>query len=133
MATLHYGVNPTVNKINRVNVLKHQLMKSTGLSKDTIRHYEKIGLLQPRRMHNGYFDYPNSSIERIELIKHAKLLGMSLQEIANLLTPWENGEISNQEKVDIFLIQLNKVDNKISDLLQTKKYLENKLQQIKIP
>jgi DNA-binding transcriptional MerR regulator len=111
-------------------MLKHELMKKTGLTRDTIRHYEKMGLLQPNRLINGYFDYPLSSIARVELIKHAKLLGMPLREIANLIIPWENKEISNQDKVEIFKIQLNKVDNKINALLQMKKHLQMKLEQI---
>jgi len=111
-------------------MLKNELMKKTGLKKDTIRHYEKIGLLQPIRISNGYFDYADNSLARIELIKHAKLLGMSLREILELLRPWESGELSNQQKIDIFKNQLIKVDDKINDLVKTKEYLQVKLQSI---
>lgn len=106
-------------------------MKRTALNKDTIRHYEKIGLLLPNRLNNNYFDYPESSVERIKLITHAKLLGMTLREIHALITDWENKQLTKQQKVYIFKEQLSKVDNKINDLKKTKEYLKSKLKNIK--
>ena len=59
-----------------------QLCRTTGMTKDTIRFYEKIGLLPPvKRKPNGYKDYPESIIEQIKLLKHAKELGFTLNEI----------------------------------------------------
>ncbi len=111
-------------------MLKNELMKKTALRKDTIRHYEKIGLLEPVRLLNGYLDYPESSIERIELVKHAKSLGMTLREITELIIPWENGAFSIEEKVKIFKDQLTEIDHKIQDLQNTKSYLNLKLENI---
>ena len=111
-------------------MLKNELMKKTDLRKDTIRHYERIGLLEPVRLHNGYLDYPESSVDRIELVKHAKSLGMTLREITDLIVPWENNEFSTEEKVKIFKDQLSEINKKILDLENTRSYLTNKLQHL---
>ncbi|MCG8613058.1 MAG: MerR family transcriptional regulator [Pseudomonadales bacterium] len=108
-------------------MLKSELIKRTGLKKDTIRHYEKIGLLNPVKLENGYFNYPESTLARIELIKHAKRLGMTLQEIASLIAPWENDEIEVEEKLEIFHYQLERVERKIQELQNTRSYLRHKL------
>ena len=65
-----------------------QLSKRTGFSKDTIRYYEKIGLLvlpKQRRMVNNYKDYPESFVEVLNAIRKYKDLGFTLEEIRELL------------------------------------------------
>jgi DNA-binding transcriptional MerR regulator len=65
-----------------------QLSKRTGLSKDTIRYYEKIGLLvmpKRRRLDNNYKDYPEEIAETLHVIRKYKELGFTLEEIRELL------------------------------------------------
>ncbi len=109
-------------------MLKKALMQKSGLSKDTIRHYEQLGLLQAKRMENGYLDYSDSALERIELVKHAKRLGMSLKQIAALIEPWEQGSIPIEQKRAIFKRQICKVEQQITALQQTRQYLQAKLE-----
>lgn len=112
-------------------MLKNELMQKSGLNRDTVRHYTKIGLLKPIRLANGYLDYPTSSLSRIELIKHAKAIGMTLNQVVELLDPWEKGVISDDQKVLIFQEQLTEVDAKIASLQQAKCYLKQKLAHLK--
>jgi DNA-binding transcriptional MerR regulator len=58
------------------------LAQATGLSRDTLRFYERQGLLQARRQANGYRDYPPEAVEWLGYIRTAQRLGFSLQEIA---------------------------------------------------
>jgi DNA-binding transcriptional MerR regulator len=61
------------------------LCRSTGMTKDTIRFYEKIGLLVDiKRKSNGYKDYSDTHVEQLKLLKHAKELGFTLNEIKEL-------------------------------------------------
>lgn len=62
-----------------------QLAKQTSVTVVTIRHYEKIGLLHPKRLVSGYRSYQAKDVITLELIKHAKQLGFSLTEVAEFL------------------------------------------------
>lgn len=62
------------------------LAEQAGVSVDTLRHYEREGLLAPeRRSPAGYRAYGSGSLERLQFILRAKELGFSLQEIRELL------------------------------------------------
>ena len=61
-----------------------ELAASTGNSKDTIRYYEKVGLLHPE-VRNKQRDYSRQDIEALEEIHRLKQVGFSLQEIKMLM------------------------------------------------
>lgn len=62
-----------------------ELAKATGLTTKTIRFYESLGLMQgPQRSESGYRLYRQEHTERLEFIKKAKRLGLSLQEIREI-------------------------------------------------
>ena len=62
------------------------LARATRVNRETIRYYERRGLLQrPMRSSAGYRQYPAAVAQRIRFIKHAQALGFSLEEIAELL------------------------------------------------
>ncbi len=64
-----------------------QLAKKAGVNIDTIRYYEKQGLIpKPSRRESGYRQYSEDSVKRILFIKRAKELGFSLKEISELLS-----------------------------------------------
>lgn len=61
--------------------------RRAGVGVDTIRYYEREGLLpRPHRRSSGYRDYDESAVERLRFIRHAKQLGFSLAEIRDLLS-----------------------------------------------
>ncbi|HMM57285.1 MAG TPA: MerR family DNA-binding protein [Rudaea sp.] len=60
--------------------------RRVGVGIDTIRYYEREGLLPaPRRRISGYRDYDAGAIERLRFIRRAKALGFTLDEIRELL------------------------------------------------
>lgn len=60
---------------------------SAGLAIDTVRYYEREGLLEkPARSASGYRHYRPDAIARLRFIRQAKELGFSLREIKELLT-----------------------------------------------
>lgn len=62
------------------------LAEQAGVSCRTIRYYERIGLLQPaRREGTGYRYYDRTSIERLDKIAALKRLGLSLEEIGQVI------------------------------------------------
>lgn len=63
-----------------------QAATATGLTTKTIRYYEHQGLLPPApRTESGYRQYRSADIERLEFIKKAKRLGLTLDEIRDIL------------------------------------------------
>ncbi|MCR6642528.1 MAG: MerR family transcriptional regulator [Sporocytophaga sp.] len=64
------------------------LVKKSGLSKDTIRYYEKMGLIKvdkKERRENNYKEYSEDILVRLTLVKRLKLLGFTLNEIADTI------------------------------------------------
>lgn len=65
--------------------------QQTGLSTDTLRYYEKIGLLKKvNRMPSGVRLYNDQDLSRLRFIRRAKTMNFSLDEIAQLLQMREN-------------------------------------------
>jgi MerR family mercuric resistance operon transcriptional regulator len=64
-----------------------KLARASGIGIETIRYYEREGLLQkPPRTESGYRQYSPEIVSRLRFIKHAKDLGFSLKEISELLS-----------------------------------------------
>jgi MerR family transcriptional regulator, copper efflux regulator len=98
-----------------------ELAKKTGLSKDTIRFYTKIGLITPGTRHAGtrlYNEYPPETIERLNTICHGKGLGFRLSEIKDLLDVWQSGGLSIAEQIEI-------IDRKVQEIAEKKRQLES--------
>jgi DNA-binding transcriptional MerR regulator len=64
---------------------RSQLANAAGVSGETLRYYEKMGLVQPKRSENGYRVYPEGTVERLAFIKRAKEAGFTLDEIRKTL------------------------------------------------
>jgi DNA-binding transcriptional MerR regulator len=70
-----------------------ELATRAGTSADTVRYYEKLGLLgPPSRSEGGYRLYGAAELGRLQFIRRAKLLGLSLEEIRGLLGLAEEGD-----------------------------------------
>ncbi|MFD7534779.1 MerR family transcriptional regulator [Streptomyces sp. NPDC059819] len=68
-----------------------QLAERTGVPATTLRFYESSGLLPADRATSGYRVYGQDAVERLAFIGAAKLVGLPLEEIAELLAVWESG------------------------------------------
>ena len=59
------------------NMKTNELEKEIGLSKYTIRYYEKEELIQPKREENGYRDYDDETVQKLKIIKFLRNLQIS--------------------------------------------------------
>ena len=67
-----------------------EVSKQYGLSADTLRYYEKFGLIYTKRKENGYRHYPPETLDTLKYIQIGQELGFSLNEIkANLQLIWD--------------------------------------------
>ncbi len=63
-----------------------ELAKATGVEVETIRYYEKQGLLpEPARRDNGYREYEAPHLEQLSFIRHCRTLDMPLADVGRLL------------------------------------------------
>ena len=63
-----------------------ELSQATGVDVETIRYYEKTGLLPaPARLANGYRAYGTSHLERLAFVRHCRALDLPLAEVQRLL------------------------------------------------
>lgn len=101
-----------------------QLAKSAQVGVDTVRFYEKQGLM-PRvtRRASGYREYRIDDVRRLQFIRRAKELGFSLEEIGELLA-LKSQSARSVEKVKVVARQkLLQVDSKIAELQRLRKVL----------
>ena len=98
-----------------------ELAKMAGVNRETIRFYEKKGLLaNPNRTDGGYRQYSLKDLERLVFIKNAKELGFSLAEIKELLAI-ADGDIYNCNDVrQIAESKLAYINNQLKHLKQLK-------------
>jgi len=70
-----------------------ELARATGTNSETIRYYERIGLLpQPARTGSNYRDYSPADAERLAFIRHSRGLGFDLADIRSLIDLAEEPE-----------------------------------------
>ena len=106
--------------------------KRTGLSIDTIRFYEKQGLLQsPTRSEGGFRLFQEKDIENLRLIRSGQSLGFSLDEIRELLSV-RNGMSAPCSEVKLLLEQkLHSVREKIRELTSMEQEIATALHECK--
>jgi Hg(II)-responsive transcriptional regulator len=101
-----------------------QLAKATGVGVETIRYYERRGLLpEPPRRESGYRQFPLEAVQRIRFIKRAQNLGFSLREIGRLLA-LSNGQQAGCEDVRQFAVEkVREIETKIDHFTRLKQML----------
>jgi len=102
-----------------------ELARVAGLSSDTLRHYERIGLLaKPPRTLGGYRDYPGNTLERVQLIRRALSVGFSLAELTTVLKIRDLGGVPCHQVRAIAQSKLLEVQENIRELVALRKQLE---------
>lgn len=100
-----------------------KVAKATGFSVETIRYYEKEGLIpQPERSPSGYRLYQQASVDRLGFIGRAKELGFTLTEIRNLLH-LADGSGDQSDVKELTAHKLKIIDARISDLQRIRSVL----------
>lgn len=102
----------------RRNAMKiGELAKSTGATAKTIRYYESIGLLEePQRTESGYRLYGTGDADRLEFVKKAKRLGLSLEEIRSIIQLYRRKEPTCLHVRSLLDSKLDQADRAIADL-----------------
>ena len=98
------------------------LAKAAGVSPDTIRHYERIGVL-PRasRTESGYRVYPASAVERVLVVQRALRIGFTLAELAEVLKARDAGGAPCQRVFQLAQEKLKGIEADIEVLKVTRR------------
>jgi DNA-binding transcriptional MerR regulator len=99
----------------------------TGVSIDTIRYYERRKLLRPAsRSRGGFRLFPPETVERVQFIKHAQEMGLSLEEIAQLLET-RGGAAECQKVRDLLHGKLAELDERMKKMRAFRRILSKHL------
>lgn len=103
----------------------NELSKRTGIHLETIRYYEKQGILpEPKRTANGYRNYDETNVMQLCFIKNCRELGFSLNDIRQL-NRLKFGTTNHYRADQLVLKQLAQVEEKIAQLLEIKAFLQS--------
>lgn len=112
---------PTLFEVEALTV--GQLARVAGVNIETVRYYERRGLLrEPPRTNSGYRQYSDTDLWTLQFIARAKQLGFTLAEIATLL-----GSGGNRSAAEVLLMtqaKIEELDRRQAELADTRSRLE---------
>lgn len=95
-----------------------ELARAAGVSADTLRHYERRGLLaRPDRLANGYRLYPHDSLGRVRVIQRGLSFGFTLDELARFLRAREAGHPPCRDVRALAAQRLEDLERQIAELV----------------
>ena len=101
-----------------------QMSRRTGVNIETIRYYERIGVMpQPDRTEGGNRQYNEEQLKRLYFIRRSRELGFSLQEIRALLEMADRSDFTCGEAHELTVGHLAAVKDKIASLKKLEKTL----------
>jgi MerR family transcriptional regulator, mercuric resistance operon regulatory protein len=111
-----------------------QLARQAGVNPQTLRYYERRGLLpQPGRQDSGYRVYASDSVEIVRFIKRAQELGFSLDEVESLLELARGGPESCEVAQDLAREKMRQLDSKIAGLRAMRGSLQRLVESCELP
>jgi len=104
-----------------------QLARAADVSPDTLRHYERKGLLRPQRSHNGYREYQESALERVRMIRRALAVGFTLDELGTIFKIFDRGGAPCKQVRDLAATKLSEVERHLYEVTAIRDELRESL------
>jgi len=102
-----------------------ELAQLSGVSTDTLRHYERIGVLaKAPRTKSGYRQYPPSALDRVRLVRRAISVGFTLEELARVLRIRDKGGAPCRQVRDLARSKLEQVERRLEELVLVRDHLQ---------
>lgn len=100
----------------------------TGISADTLRYYERIGLLPPVPRNNvGIRVYGDKEIEWITFIKLFRSAGVSIEALIEYVGLWSKGDITREARRNILIEEREKLLERMQEMQQCLEKLNYKI------
>jgi len=105
-----------------------ELAKTAGVSTDTLRHYERKGVLgKPGRSTNGYREYSEGAADRVRLVRRALAVGFTLDELSSVLKVRDRGGVPCQRVRELAAEKLSGIESQLSELSTLRDELQSTL------
>ena len=92
------------------------LAKASGISADTLRHYERKGVLSSQRLSNGYRVYAEDALERVRTIRKALAIGFTLDELGVIFKVFEQGGAPCHQVRNLAASKLTEIENHLREV-----------------
>lgn len=105
-----------------------EVSEKYGLSPDTLRYYEKAGLIPPvNRKENGIRDYTPEDCGWVEFIKCMREAGLSIEVLTEYITLYAKGNRTLQKRKSLLVAERDRLKKRIEQMQQTLKRLNYKI------
>ena len=131
MSALDIGVDSKVYLGGMSQLTVSKLADRVGTSTDTLRYYERIGLMpEPDRNPSGYRVYDEDAVGRVQFIKRAQRLGLRLEEIADLLDIRERGLCPCGHTRGLLERRMTQLDEEIAAMTGLRRDIQEMLEEL---
>ena len=105
-----------------------EVSKKHNIPTDTIRYYEKVGLIPGvNRRESGIRDFSDNDVRWIEYIKCMRSAGMPIKELSEYVGLFEKGEKTHKQRKQILIRQRDNLVEKLKEMKKTLKMLNHKI------
>ena len=104
-----------------------ELAKASGLSPDTLRHYERKGVLCAQRSENGYRFYGADALERVRTIRQALAVGFTLDELKAIFMVFDRGGAPCKQVRSLAATKLDEIEKHLQEVAALRDDLKDAL------
>ncbi|SFD53099.1 DNA-binding transcriptional regulator, MerR family [Paenibacillus catalpae] len=99
------------------------------LSQDTLRYYERIGLIPPvNRNNNGIREYNEDNLRWVEFIKCMRSAGLPIEALIEYVNLFQQGDCTLSARKDLLIEQREQLRLRIEEMVQTMGRLDSKIE-----
>lgn len=115
-----------------IKITIQEVAEKYDLSKDTLRYYEKEGLVGPiEKNKSGSREYQDSDLERIEFVKCMRSAGLSIAVLKEYIKLYEEGESTKEARISLLEKEREALKEKIDCMEEAYKKLNYKIEYYK--
>ena len=106
-----------------------EVSKRYEIPVDTLRYYERIGLLPPvNRAKSGFRDYTEGDCQWVSFIKCMRAAGIQVEALIDYVALFQQGDSTREARRQILVEQKELLQGRVDEQLRTLEYLEGKIQ-----
>jgi DNA-binding transcriptional MerR regulator len=105
-----------------------EVSEQYGLSVDTLRYYERVGLIPPvNRSENGIRDYNELDLRRVDFVKCMRSAGLPVEVLVEYVALVQQGDTTIEDRKEILVEQRNLVKARMGEMQKTLDLLDHKI------
>jgi MerR family Zn(II)-responsive transcriptional regulator of zntA len=113
----------TGSRVYLVSMTTGEVARACGVSADTIRYYEKQGVIASVRAPNGYRSYPEDVVRRVSVLRRALTIGFSVEDVAGFFRQRNAGNPPCHKVRAAAQAKLQEIDDRIAEMISLRDHL----------